>query len=133
MAIMAGGKEQGNRRARPDVDARGRRSVRAGRARWLRLPGTTGWAAAPNLFRKRIWHPAVEVGELGSATPHALRHTAVAHWIAALQGRVALLPTADLALSTMLVTEGIYRSAELGHEVTAQEVATESTSTAVDP
>jgi predicted dehydrogenase len=56
-----------------------------------------------------------------------------AHWIAALQGRVDLLPTADLALRTMLVTEGMYLSAKLGREVTAEEVASESKSTALDP
>ncbi|MCC6729509.1 MAG: Gfo/Idh/MocA family oxidoreductase [Chthonomonadales bacterium] len=53
------------------------------------------------------------------------------HWIAALQGRVELLPTAEIALSTMLVSEGIYLSHRLGREVTADEVLTESRSTAV--
>jgi predicted dehydrogenase len=55
-----------------------------------------------------------------------------AHWIAALQGKVDLLPTADLALRTMLVIEGIYLSAQLGREVTAEEVETQSISTALD-
>ncbi|MBD2871307.1 Gfo/Idh/MocA family protein [Paenibacillus arenilitoris] len=44
------------------------------------------------------------------------------HWIAALQGRVPLLPTAELALNTMLISEGIYLSHELGREVGAEEV-----------
>lgn len=44
------------------------------------------------------------------------------HWIAALQGRVPLLPTAEIALNTMLISEGIYLSEQLGREVTAQEV-----------
>ncbi|MFC4807825.1 Gfo/Idh/MocA family protein [Paenibacillus sp. GCM10023250] len=48
------------------------------------------------------------------------------HWAAALQGRVALLPTAELALQTMLVSEGIYLSAQLDREVTAEEVAAHS-------
>ncbi|KEQ22421.1 Gfo/Idh/MocA family protein [Paenibacillus tyrfis] len=48
------------------------------------------------------------------------------HWIAALQGRVGLLPTAELALQTMLISEGIYMSDRLGREVTAEEVAAES-------
>jgi integrase len=32
-----------------------------------------------------VWHPAIEAADLGQPdpTPHALRHTAVAHWIAA--------------------------------------------------
>ena len=53
------------------------------------------------------------------------------HWIAALQGRVELLPTAELALNTMLVSEGIYLSDRLGREVTADEVRESSVSTAV--
>jgi predicted dehydrogenase len=52
------------------------------------------------------------------------------HWVAALQGRVPLLPTAELALNTMLISEGIYLSGELGREVTADEVRKKSKSTA---
>ena len=53
------------------------------------------------------------------------------HWIAALRGDVDLLPTAELALATMLISEGIYLSDKLGREVTAEEVLAESKSTAV--
>ncbi len=53
------------------------------------------------------------------------------HWIAALQGRVALLPTAELALNTMLISEGIYLSNSLGREVTAEEVRAGSVSSSV--
>ena len=53
------------------------------------------------------------------------------HWVAALQGRVKLLPTAELALNTMLISEGIYLSNKLGREVTAAEVVKNSKSTAV--
>lgn len=53
------------------------------------------------------------------------------HWIAALQGRVELLPTAAVALNTMLISEGIYQSTELGKEVTAAEVRKRSKSTAI--
>ena len=56
-----------------------------------------------------------------------------AHWIAALSGRVPLLPTADLALRTMLVMEGMYLSAKLEREVTAEEVESQSVSTAIEP
>ena len=45
------------------------------------------------------------------------------HWIAGLQGRVSLLPAAEIALNTMLISEGIYLSDRLGREVTAAEVA----------
>jgi predicted dehydrogenase len=50
------------------------------------------------------------------------------HWVAALQGRVELLPSAELALNTMLISEGIYLSNQLGREVTADEVRERSTS-----
>jgi predicted dehydrogenase len=53
------------------------------------------------------------------------------HWVAALQGRVDLLPTAELALNTMLFSEGIYLSERLGREVSADEVRESSVSTAV--
>lgn len=53
------------------------------------------------------------------------------HWVAALQGRVPLLPTAALALQTMLISEGIYLSNRLGREVTAEEAAAASRSTAL--
>jgi len=68
---------------------------------------------------------------------HQLRPTADAydspqrHWIAALQGRVPLLPTAEVALATMLISEGIYLSDRLGREVTAEEVKANSRSTAL--
>jgi predicted dehydrogenase len=53
------------------------------------------------------------------------------HWVAALQGRVELLPTAELALAAMLISEGIYLSHALGREVTADEVRKASVSTAM--
>jgi predicted dehydrogenase len=53
------------------------------------------------------------------------------HWIAALQGQVPLLATAEIALNTMLVSEGIYLSQERNREVTADEVLEASVSTAI--
>ncbi|GGF98109.1 Gfo/Idh/MocA family protein [Paenibacillus abyssi] len=50
------------------------------------------------------------------------------HWIAALQGRVELLPTAEIALQTMLISEGIYISQHLEREVTSDEVVSMSQS-----
>jgi predicted dehydrogenase len=63
---------------------------------------------------------------------HAHYASAQAHWIAALQNRVPLLPTAELALNTMLISEAIYLSNERGQEVTAEEVAANSKSTAAE-
>jgi predicted dehydrogenase len=45
------------------------------------------------------------------------------HWIAALNNQVPLLPTAELALKTSLISEGIYLSDHLEREVAADEVA----------
>ena len=53
------------------------------------------------------------------------------HWVAALQGRVELLPTAELALNTLLISEGIYFSDRLSREVTAEKVVKISTNTAI--
>jgi predicted dehydrogenase len=68
-------------------------------------------------------HNVHECGDIQDSAQH--------HWIAALQGRCDLLPTAELALNTMLISEGIYRSEELGRELTAEEVRKLSISTAV--
>ena len=70
---------------------------------------------------------------------HALRENADAydspqhHWIAALQGRVPLLPTAEIALNTMLISEGIYQSSKLGREVSVEEVEAMSGSSSISP
>ena len=48
----------------------------------------------------------------------------------ALQGRVPLIPTAEIALNTMLISEGTYLADKLGREVTAEEVRQQSVSTA---
>jgi len=69
---------------------------------------------------------------------HALRETEDAydspqhHWIAALQGRVPLLPTAEIALLTMQISEGIRFSDQLGREVTADDIESLSKSTAIE-
>jgi predicted dehydrogenase len=68
-------------------------------------------------------HNVHEIGDVYDSPQH--------HWIAALQGRVDLLPVADVALNTMLISEGIYLSEKLGREVTAEEVREMSKSTAV--
>jgi predicted dehydrogenase len=54
------------------------------------------------------------------------------HWVAVLQERVPLLPTAEAALQSMLISEGIYLSDALGHEVSADEVRERSVSTAAE-
>jgi predicted dehydrogenase len=73
-------------------------------------------------FEYRL-HNVHEIGDVFDSPQH--------HWIAALQGRVDLLPTAEVALNTMLISEGIYLSEKLDREVTADEVREKSKSTAV--
>jgi predicted dehydrogenase len=68
-------------------------------------------------------HMVHEVGDVYDSPQH--------HWIAALQGRVDLIPMNEIALNTMLISEGIYLSDKLEREVTADEVRAESKSTAV--
>lgn len=68
---------------------------------------------------------------------HALRETEDAydspqhHWVAALRERVPLLPTAEIALETMQISEGIRLSDQLGREVTADEIEALSKSNAL--
>jgi predicted dehydrogenase len=66
------------------------------------------------------WKNVYDYGDVYDSAEH--------HWIAALQGRVELLPSAALALNTMLICEGIYLSDRLGREVTAEEVRASSVS-----
>ncbi|RYG25160.1 Gfo/Idh/MocA family oxidoreductase [bacterium] len=54
------------------------------------------------------------------------------HWLAALRGDVPLLPSMDIALNTMLISEAIYLSERLDREVTADEVRQASVSTAMN-
>ncbi len=53
------------------------------------------------------------------------------HWVAALKGRVELIPAAEIALNTMRISEGIYLSSKLGREVTLAEIEEASESTAM--
>ncbi len=73
-------------------------------------------------FNYRL-HNVHEQGDVYDSPQH--------HWVAALQGRVELLPSAELALNTMLISEGIYLSSRLGCEVSVEEVRAASQSTAI--
>ena len=50
------------------------------------------------------------------------------HWIAALQGRVELINSADIALRCMLIQEGLYLSNEKNREVDIDEIIAASKS-----
>ncbi|HEX2622048.1 MAG TPA: Gfo/Idh/MocA family oxidoreductase, partial [Phototrophicaceae bacterium] len=77
--------------------------------------------ASMDAYNWRV-HNVTDVGDAYDSHQH--------HWVAALQGRIELLPTAEIALNTMLISEGIYLSDRLGREVTAAEVRQMSVSTA---
>lgn len=51
----------------------------------LVFQGAKGGPLRPNAWRARVWRPAIAAAQLAAPlpTPHSLRHTAVAHWIAA--------------------------------------------------
>jgi integrase len=49
----------------------------------LVFPAPHGGPVRASLFRRRVWHPAVEAAGLAPLRIHDLRHTAVALWIAA--------------------------------------------------
>ena len=53
-------------------------------------------------------------------------------WIAALQGKAELYPTAKIALDTQLIQEGIYMSCALGREVAADEIKEKTRSKALE-
>jgi predicted dehydrogenase len=80
--------------------------------------------STPNLDSAKLRWERVQ----GNWAPYS---SSQAHWAAALAGKVDLLPTAELALNTMLISEGIYQSEKLNREVTAEEVRDLSVSTAV--
>lgn len=69
--------------------------------------GDDGGVLRPSLFRSRIWKPAIAVAGLADPqpTPHARRHTAVAHWIAAgVSGRLKLIRLAGHESTTIIDT-----------------------------
>ncbi|SFS55655.1 Gfo/Idh/MocA family oxidoreductase [Paenibacillus sp. BC26] len=107
----------------------------------VRLPGHTSQGKTPFSYHTQLSDMDMDATfDLGNANYrwHQLRENTDAydssqeHWIAALQGRVELLPTAEIALQTILVSEGIYLSDQLEREVTAEEVIAASKSTALN-
>ncbi|WP_219838265.1 Gfo/Idh/MocA family protein [Paenibacillus sp. R14(2021)] len=106
----------------------------------VRFPGHTSQGETPFSYHTQLSDMDMDATfDLGYANYrwHALRENTDAydssqhHWIAALQGRVELLPTAEIALQTILVSEGIYLSDQLDREVTVDEVIASSKSLAI--
>ncbi len=50
------------------------------------------------------------------------------HWLGALRERCPLLPTAEIALGTQMIQEGLYMSQDMGRQVTVEEVLAASVS-----
>ena len=55
----------------------------------------------------------------------------IPHWVAVLRGQCELLPTKDIALETMRVSEGIFLSSTLNREICADEIESLSKSSAL--
>lgn len=106
----------------------------------VRFPGHTSQGNTPFSYHTQVADMDMDASfDLGYANYrwHQLRENTDAydssqkHWIAALEGRVELLPTADIALQTILISEGIYLSDQLEREVTEEEVIAASVSTSI--
>ena len=68
---------------------------------------------------------ASEDGRLRQVDPaYEYYSGSVPHWVAVLRGQCDLLPTKDIALETMRVSEGIFLSSTLKREVFADEIPT---------
>ena len=90
--------------------------------------GEVVWHQEENMFQTDL--PFHRIGWSNVVGDQAYYSGPQQHWIAALQGKVELLPTAQIALDTMLISEAIYLSSQRGAEVSAEEVAAASVSTA---
>ncbi|MCL2461596.1 MAG: Gfo/Idh/MocA family oxidoreductase [Defluviitaleaceae bacterium] len=71
-------------------------------------------------YRTRQAHPELAVYDRSQA-----------RWIAALRGEAEWPKTAEIALNTMLISEGIYRSSAEGREFTAEEIIAGSKSSMI--
>lgn len=83
--------------------------------------------------------PVIDIGtyEVGRmlyllGNPDVERPTQFDHWVETIRGSVDPIPTGEISLNSTLVMEGIYQSAELGREVSAEEVTERSVSRSVD-
>ncbi len=83
-------------------------------------PATTSFDLGAEVYRTHQKNPKL-----------AAFDDSVHHWAAALQGECELINTAEIALNTMLISEGIYLSSQLGREVSADEVREMSVSKAI--
>lgn len=80
-----------------------------------------------------VFNAAVDEKDLDfrSQTVHPERmyyRSSQGHWAAVLEGKCALLPTADIALNTQLIQESLYLSAQLKRQVDTEEVMAASVS-----
>ena len=71
-------------------------------------------------FRSRSAHPEL-----------AKRDASQAWWAAVIRGEEDTIKTAEIALNTMLISEGIFQSSAIGREVSAEEIISNSKSLAI--
>ena len=74
-------------------------------------PATTTLDVAAEHYRRRKIDPSI-----------GMYMESQAHWISVLRGQCKPIDTPHIALETMLISEGIFLSSQLGREVTAEEI-----------
>ena len=92
-----------------------------------------------SIYDEELGYPRVikldlnsEFGRRRQVNPdYAFYQNSQSHWLAALRGQCKLLPTKDIALETMRVSEGIFLSSTLKREIFADEIPTLCKSTAI--
>ena len=92
-----------------------------------------------SLFDEELGYPrvikldlAAEFGRRAQVDPNYMFfHDSQSHWVAVLRGQCDLLPTKDIALETMRVSEGLFLSSTLNREILADEIPALSKSTAL--
>ena len=102
-------------------------------------PTDNPFETALTLYDEDLNYPRVikldigaEDGRLRQADPeYAYYSGSQPHWIAVLRGQCELLPTKDIALETMRVSEGIFLSSTLKREIFADEIPSLCKSTAI--
>ncbi|MFW5911965.1 MAG: Gfo/Idh/MocA family protein [Candidatus Hadarchaeota archaeon] len=61
-----------------------------------------------------------------------IQYDSLYHWVQTLKGEKKPLPTAEIALKSMMIMEGIYLSNKLGKELSSEEIKEKSESTALN-
>jgi len=102
-------------------------------------PGEDPMQSALTFYDEELGYPRVVKLDIGSEEgrkrqvdlDYKYYSGSVPHWVAVLSGYCELLPTKDIALETMRVSEGLFLSSTLNREVFADEIPTLCKSSAI--